>query len=145
MKSLLFVSAGLIAFSTGCEKEDTCGDGYARADDGNCYPINVDGEEQEDDGGDGAPDGNTGGTTDAGTTDGGTTDAGTTDAGDTTGGTGDTDGAGDGGTTGTSSTDGSGTTDGGTTGATGDDGSATADCVTDEDCPADLILSLIHI
>ena len=63
MKRHLLVTTSLVAgLLTGCGKEDdTCGDGYARADDGNCYPINAEGDEDAD-----------GGTTDA---DGSATDA----------------------------------------------------------------------
>ena len=108
MQKHLLITVGLLGLVSACEgKEDSCGNGYARADDGNCYPINTDGESEEDP----SEDGNTGGAT------------GNDDTGAPSGG--DTEGATDGGATDEGATDGgtsgSGTTDGGTTG-TGDDG-----------------------
>jgi hypothetical protein len=88
MRRHLVLTTSLVAgLLSGCGKEDdTCGDGYARADDGNCYPINAEGD--EDDGSidvdDGTPD------ADVGTTD-GAPDA-DADA-DADGGTADTDGS----------------------------------------------------
>jgi hypothetical protein len=105
MRRHLVLTTSLVAgLLSGCGKEDdTCGDGYARADDGNCYPINAEGDED---------DGSDGGTTDI---DDGTPDAdvGTTDgAADADGSTADSD-------------DGTADTDGST--ADSDDGSADTD------------------
>ncbi len=107
MHKHLLITVGLLGLVSACElKEDSCGNGYARADDGNCYPINTDGESDEDevseDGNTGGATGNQdtgapsggdtegatdGGATDAGTTDGGATSAGATDGGSSSGGT----------------------------------------------------------
>ena len=139
MKSTLLLAAGLMTLSAGCEKEDTCGGGYARADDGNCYPIDAEGDEDgndDADGDDGTPDGTTGGTTDAGTTDSGGTDGGTTGAGGSTTGGGEVGGETGSGETGGGET-GGGEVGGEVGGETGGGGEPLP-CETDTDCPGEL-------